>query len=177
VFNVPCNIQQVIFRDKPFQAMNCTAAVSQENDAENYKLSVSSKYCWCVGVHPWYTVHQKTSVIILSCLLEGEKKHRQWESPTGTALIVRCLLVPVCQMSATSTKMYHIDIIYLGLKCCRCNCTFQVGVLEDEYSCLGIFCAIAFFPLGLLCCLAMKQRVCPNCGAVFGWTYKTPAEL
>ena len=46
-------------------------------------------------------------------------------------------------------------------------------MLEDEYSCLGIFCAIAFFPLGLLCCLAMKQRVCPNCGAVFGWTCTT----
>jgi len=52
-------------------------------------------------------------------------------------------------------------------------CPFQVGVLEDEYSCLGIFCAIAFFPLGLLCCLAMKQRVCPNCGAVFGWSYSS----
>ena len=47
-------------------------------------------------------------------------------------------------------------------------CALQVGVLQDEYSCLGIFCAIAFFPLGILCCLAMKQRVCPNCGAIFG---------
>lgn len=53
-------------------------------------------------------------------------------------------------------------VIIGGCPACR------VGVLEDEYSCLGIFCAIAFFPLGLLCCLAMKQRVCPNCGAVFG---------
>lgn len=53
-------------------------------------------------------------------------------------------------------------VVIGGCPACR------VGVLEDEYSCLGIFCAIAFFPLGLLCCLAMKQRVCPNCGAVFG---------
>jgi len=61
-----------------------------------------------------------------------------------------------------------VDIIYKRLKRCCCNDALQVGVLQDEYSCLGIFCAIAFFPLGLLCCLAMKQRVCPNCGAMFG---------
>lgn len=53
-------------------------------------------------------------------------------------------------------------VIIGGCPACR------VGVLEDEYTCLGIFCAIVFFPLGLLCCLAMKQRVCPNCGAIFG---------
>ncbi|CAN0212335.1 unnamed protein product [Lampetra fluviatilis] len=44
----------------------------------------------------------------------------------------------------------------------------RVGVLEDEYTCLGICCAILFFPIGILLCLALRERRCPNCGAVFG---------
>ncbi|KAK2153661.1 hypothetical protein LSH36_290g03016 [Paralvinella palmiformis] len=44
----------------------------------------------------------------------------------------------------------------------------QVGVLEDDFTCLGICCGILFFPLGLICCLLMRQRRCPNCGAIFG---------
>ncbi|KAL3875614.1 hypothetical protein ACJMK2_033547 [Sinanodonta woodiana] len=44
----------------------------------------------------------------------------------------------------------------------------RVGVLEDDFTCLGVLCAIIFFPIGILCCLAMRQRRCPNCGAVFG---------
>ncbi|ESP03912.1 hypothetical protein LOTGIDRAFT_110248, partial [Lottia gigantea] len=44
----------------------------------------------------------------------------------------------------------------------------RVGVLEDDFTCLGVFCAIMFFPIGILCCLAMRQRRCVNCGAVFG---------
>ena len=54
-------------------------------------------------------------------------------------------------------------ILVGGCPCCR------VGVLEDDYSCLGICCAILCFPLGILCCLATKQRRCSNCGAVYGW--------
>lgn len=44
----------------------------------------------------------------------------------------------------------------------------RVGVLEDDFTCLGILCAIFFFPLGLLFCFALRQRRCPNCGATFG---------
>ncbi|KAL4240188.1 Integral membrane protein 2C [Mactra antiquata] len=53
-------------------------------------------------------------------------------------------------------------IVVGGCPACR------VGVLEDDFTCLGVCCAILFFPLGILCCLAMKERRCPNCGAVFG---------
>ena len=55
-------------------------------------------------------------------------------------------------------------VVVGGCPACR------VGVLEEDYTCLGVLCAILFFPLGLLCCLAMRQRRCPNCGAVFDWT-------
>lgn len=53
-------------------------------------------------------------------------------------------------------------ILVGGCPACR------VGVLEDDFTCAGICMAIVFFPLGVLCCLAMKQRRCPNCGATFG---------
>ncbi|XP_055843569.1 brain protein I3 [Episyrphus balteatus] len=43
----------------------------------------------------------------------------------------------------------------------------RIGYLEDSYSCLGLFCAIFFFPVGILCCLAMKNKRCSNCGTEF----------
>lgn len=54
-------------------------------------------------------------------------------------------------------------IVVGGCPACR------VGVLQNDFTCLGIFCAIFFFPLGLLCCLLMRQQRCSNCGALFGW--------
>ncbi|XP_072028657.1 membrane protein BRI3-like isoform X2 [Amphiura filiformis] len=53
-------------------------------------------------------------------------------------------------------------VVVGGCPACR------VGILEDDFTLLGVCCAILFFPLGILCCLAMRQRRCPNCGAVFG---------
>jgi hypothetical protein len=53
-------------------------------------------------------------------------------------------------------------IVIGGCPACR------IGVLQDDYNCLGLLCAILFFPIGILCCLAMKERRCSNCGAVFG---------
>jgi hypothetical protein len=64
---------------------------------------------------------------------------------------------------ATSTIVQPIAsqlIVIGGCPICR------IGVLEDDYSCLGILCAIAFFPLGILCCLATKNRRCTNCHAI-----------
>ncbi|XP_050079087.1 brain protein I3 [Anopheles maculipalpis] len=52
-------------------------------------------------------------------------------------------------------------IVVNGCPVCR------IGMLEDDYSCLGIFCAIFFFPLGILACLALRNRRCTNCGVQF----------
>ncbi|KAH9504103.1 Integral membrane protein 2C [Bulinus truncatus] len=53
-------------------------------------------------------------------------------------------------------------VVVGGCPACR------IGILEDDFTCLGVLCAILFFPLGVLCCLAMRQRRCNHCGAVFG---------
>ncbi|XP_022225021.1 brain protein I3 [Drosophila obscura] len=54
------------------------------------------------------------------------------------------------------------EIIVIG-GCPSC----RIGYLEDTFSPLGLCCAIFFFPVGILCCLAMKEKRCTNCGAVF----------
>ncbi|EDV90424.1 brain protein I3 [Drosophila grimshawi] len=53
--------------------------------------------------------------------------------------------------------------IFLINACPSC----RIGYLEDTFSPLGLCCAIFFFPLGILCCLAMREKRCSNCGATF----------
>ncbi|XP_052392127.1 brain protein I3 isoform X1 [Carassius gibelio] len=62
----------------------------------------------------------------------------------------------------TYTIVQPSVVVVGGCPACR------VGVLEEDFTCLGIMCAIFFFPLGILFCLALRQRRCPNCGATFG---------
>ncbi|XP_062999377.1 membrane protein BRI3 [Elgaria multicarinata webbii] len=64
----------------------------------------------------------------------------------------------IIQQPTTTTSV----VVVGGCPACR------VGVLEDTFTCLGVFCAIFFFPIGILFCLALRQRRCPNCGATFG---------
>ncbi|KAM9304887.1 membrane protein BRI3 [Gastrophryne carolinensis] len=64
----------------------------------------------------------------------------------------------IIQQPAATTSV----VVVGGCPACR------VGVLEDSFTCLGIFCAIFLFPIGILFCLALRQRRCPNCGATFG---------
>lgn len=55
------------------------------------------------------------------------------------------------------------EIVVVGT-CPAC----RVGVLEEDFTCLGVCLAVFFFPLGILCCLAMRHQRCPNCGAIYG---------
>ncbi|XP_011875166.1 PREDICTED: brain protein I3 [Vollenhovia emeryi] len=64
--------------------------------------------------------------------------------------------------STHSTAIIVPEIIIVG-GCPAC----RVGVMEDDYTCLGLLCAILFFPLGLICCLILRTRRCSNCGAYF----------
>ncbi|XP_071499549.1 membrane protein BRI3-like [Diadema antillarum] len=69
---------------------------------------------------------------------------------------------PVAAQQVTTTTYSTQVVVVGGCPACR------VGILEDDFTLLGVCCAILFFPFGILCCLAMRQRRCPNCGAVFG---------
>lgn len=64
---------------------------------------------------------------------------------------------------ATTVTVSPAEVIVVG-GCPAC----KIGILEDDFTCLGICCAVFFFPLGILCCLLLRQRRCANCGAVFG---------
>lgn len=66
------------------------------------------------------------------------------------------------QTTTTTNILIPPTIIAVGA-CPAC----RVGILEDDFTCLGILCAIAFFPIGILCCLALKNRRCSNCGVYF----------
>jgi len=39
--------------------------------------------------------------------------------------------------------------------------------IREDFTCCGIFLGIFFFPIGLICCLTMKDRVCVRCGVKF----------
>ncbi|KAG7208278.1 hypothetical protein KM043_014521 [Ampulex compressa] len=65
--------------------------------------------------------------------------------------------------STQSTTIIVPDIIMVG-GCPAC----RVGIIEDDYSCLGLLCAVFCFPLGLICCMLLKTKRCSNCGAYFG---------
>lgn len=61
-----------------------------------------------------------------------------------------------------STIAMPTEIIVVG-GCPAC----RIGILEDDFTCLGVCCAIFLFPVGILCCLALKNKRCTNCGAQF----------
>jgi len=41
----------------------------------------------------------------------------------------------------------------------------RVGHGSDNFTCCGICLAIFCFPIGLICCILMRERRCSNCGA------------
>jgi len=40
-------------------------------------------------------------------------------------------------------------------------------VIDEDFTICGILCCILFFPLGVLCCLAMRERRCTKCQVRF----------
>ncbi|KOC67912.1 Brain protein I3 [Habropoda laboriosa] len=43
----------------------------------------------------------------------------------------------------------------------------RVGTMEDDFTCLGLLCALLCFPFGIIYCLLCRTRRCSNCGAYF----------
>ena len=38
------------------------------------------------------------------------------------------------------------------------------GVMVNDFTCCGICLGVCFFPIGILCCFAMREYQCQNCG-------------
>ncbi|KAK8400084.1 hypothetical protein O3P69_003050 [Scylla paramamosain] len=55
------------------------------------------------------------------------------------------------------------QLVVIGALCPVC----KVGILQEEFTGCGICLGIFFFPLGLLCCLLMRERRCNHCRASF----------
>ncbi|XP_013114341.1 membrane protein BRI3 [Stomoxys calcitrans] len=69
---------------------------------------------------------------------------------------------PVSVVIQPPTLLETPNIIVVG-GCPAC----RIGILEDSYPLCGLLCALVFFPVGILCCLAMKNKRCTNCGTEF----------
>ncbi|XP_035777753.1 brain protein I3-like [Anopheles albimanus] len=115
---------------------------------------------------PTVTVLQPTAPILPS----GSYPRQEYSTQTagvpyygamdGNKVTTVQVLPPTVQAVPVSQVTQQI-IVVNGCPACR------IGMLEDDFSCLGIFCAIFFFPLGILVCLALRNRRCTNCGAQF----------
>ncbi|GFS01025.1 brain protein I3 [Elysia marginata] len=88
-----------------------------------------------------------------------------YNKPSGPYPLQQPGYPPSSNVSSYQTNyVYPTQSVVLVGGCPSC----RAGVLEDDFTCLGVLCAIMCFPIGILCCLAMRQRRCSACGAVFG---------
>ncbi|XP_063873680.1 membrane protein BRI3-like [Scylla paramamosain] len=67
------------------------------------------------------------------------------------------------QSYATQPCAPAAQLVVIGALCPVC----KVGILQEEFTGCGICLGIFFFPLGLLCCLLMRERRCNHCRASF----------
>ncbi|XP_045134627.1 brain protein I3-like [Portunus trituberculatus] len=74
----------------------------------------------------------------------------------GTEHIAGAALVPP-QPVAT-----HVVVVQQQGSCPIC----KMGYVREEFTLCGMFMAIMFFPLGLICCLLMRVRRCSHCRAI-----------
>ncbi|XP_045134630.1 brain protein I3-like isoform X2 [Portunus trituberculatus] len=56
-----------------------------------------------------------------------------------------------------------VQVMIIGGVCHVC----KVGIVQEEFTACGICLGICFFPLGLVCCLLMRERRCNHCGVSF----------
>ncbi|RZC38775.1 DUF2367 domain containing protein [Asbolus verrucosus] len=90
--------------------------------------------------------------------------HQQhYNCPPAAPIIHQYTPCPSYGATQTTIIVPETEVIIVGA-CPAC----RIGVLEDDFTCLGLLCAILFFPAGILCCLLLKEKRCGNCGARFG---------
>lgn len=106
-------------------------------------ISVSNMFINVLGVHQQYSGYAQTGGPAAS-------SPNFYSVPSYGATHTTTIIVP------------EPEVIIVGA-CPAC----RVGILEEDFTCLGLLCAILFFPIGLLCCLLLREKKCTNCGATF----------
>ena len=84
-------------------------------------------------------------------------------SPSSPHLIIHTDVSPPLPSSPSS---YPHLIIYTDVSPSdHLPYPLQIGRIEERFSLCGVLIGIVCFPLGLLCCLMMRDKYCTNCGA------------
>lgn len=71
-------------------------------------------------------------------------------------------VVPPAPQTITVTS-HQAPMVAIVDQCPNC----KIGSLHEQFTPFGILCAIFFFPIGLICCLMSRHKMCPVCGTVF----------
>jgi len=72
---------------------------------------------------------------------------------------------PVAAPAAQGQQQQQTIVVTTG-QAATGNCPVcRAGFIVEDFTCCGICLAIFFFPLGLICCLLMRDRRCSRCGA------------
>ena len=105
----------------------------------------------------------RNSIVLHRLIVVGV--HQQFQT-YNTSVPVHHVYVPnygtAPPYGTSTTIVVPQDVVVVGA-CPAC----RVGYLEEDFTCLGIMCAILFFPLGILCCLLDRTKRCSNCGYRF----------
>jgi len=87
-------------------------------------------------------------------IVTSQGQPSQFSNPTTTTTIT---YTTQPQPANTTT------IIIQTPTCTKCH----VGRIEESFTCLGICLGIWLFPIGIICCLAMRRKYCNHCGHIF----------
>ena len=63
----------------------------------------------------------------------------------------------------SAAQKYLVVCVKIFCPCCSNNCTYCGGDLEDNYPPAALCLAVALFPVGVLGCLALKEKQCVIC--------------
>jgi len=67
---------------------------------------------------------------------------------------------------APDARTADVYVVHVEQAAQRGFCPNGQHIYIVNYGLFGILCAIVFFPVGILCLLADKKRVCTRCGFV-----------
>ncbi len=65
---------------------------------------------------------------------------------------------------ASAPQAVHVPTYVANVGPCAAGGGHEI---REEFTACGLVCGILLFPIGLICCLTMKDRTCLRCGMKF----------